>query len=693
MPAANQTTRRHSRSRAPSLPIIPGIDPHDDPRLANPRLYRPSRWRAWWSRVLDPVQLTPGAGRWHQYGPAISAAMIYALLAGAYIVVSSSAVAGGDGANAEIWKGLGFVAVTAVLLYALLVEYGRRSAVAAERLRELIESAGDLTYRFRRWPTVGFEYMSPGIVDWVGLTADDHYANPDIGMHLVHPDDRTRLSQLVTRGRSDGPVLIRWVAPDGRVLHTEHDFSDVRDRRDRLVAVDGRIRNVTEARRDRAEAELGLAIWGWLTDDDVSLEDVVTRMCDGIVRLMGVETAWIGVPLADGAVRIEYVAGDSEWVDEIEIRWDDGPLAMGPTGRAIRDGEPVMMRPSDPGYAAWRQRARNAGVTAALAVPIKARGRVVAVLTVLSRFGNPFDDQNIERFDRVARRLAAAAVQLPALTVDHHRPSRRPVASDVDVGAALDEGRVEPWWQPQVRPDGRIVALEALLRVRDHDGTVLTPDTVLPAAEERGLMVPLGQALRRRAIEHATPWLEQGLERVCLNVSVVELLSPGFVAELEDLVALNELRADQIELELVETAPLDASGIRLLSRLVSLGFRIAVDDYGSGWASLGHLARIPALVLKIDRVFVRDVATSERARALVRSTFDLGHVLDLETVAEGVETVEQAQVLCEMGCDLLQGYLFSRPIERADVDALLRGIGTERWPRLGTPQVPSSVRT
>lgn len=665
------------------LPRIPGVQPVDDPRLGTARLYRPGRFRAWFSRVLDPVQLTPGAGWWHQYGPAVGVAALYAVVAGTYIVVSSTVVSG-DGLNTEILKGLAFVAVTAVLLGLLLVEYGRRSAAAAGRMRRLIEASGDVTYRYRRWPTVGFEYISDHIVDWVGLTPEDHYANPDIGMHLVHPDDRLRLGQLVARGSSGGSVLLRWVAPDGRVLHTEHDFYDVRDRRGRLVAVDGRIRNVTEARRDRIEAELGVAMLGWLADDDVDLEAVVTRTCDDIVRLMGVETAWIAVPRTDGVVRVEYIAGDAEWATGLQMRWDDGPLSLGPTGRAVREREPVLMRPTDPGFAAWRHRARSGGITAALAVPIIWRDHVIAVLSVFSRFGNPFDLRNVERFDRVGRRLAFAVSQLPPVESAaggdwHHHAAGTAL---VDVRSALDDGRIEVWWQPQVDVDGAIVALEALVRLRETDGKIVTPDLILPAAEELGLLVPLGQAVRRRAVEHAVPWLAAGLQRVCLNIAVTELLSPGFATELEDLVHLNGLRPDQIELELVETAPLEGAGTRVLDRLVSQGFRVAVDDYGSGWASLGHLARIPASVLKIDRVFVRDVTTSERSRALVGSTFELGHVLGLETVAEGVETADQAQLLCQMGCDLLQGYLFARPLDRDATDALLRGIGTARWPKL-----------
>lgn len=640
-----------------------------------------ARLGGWWSRTFDPVWLDPGAPWWRRHGPALGSAGAYAFLAGTYIVVSSSMVSGG-GWNAEILKGLAFVAVTALLLGALLVAYARRSADAAQRFRALIEATGDVTYRYRSWPRPRFEYISARIDDLVGLTPADFAANPDIAAHLLHPDDRHRWRQLVRAGSSGGPVSIRWVVPDGRVLHTEHDFRPVRDRRGRVRALDGRIRNVTEARRDRAEADLGIALAGWLAEE-VDLEVIVIRTCDAIVRLMGVETAWIGVPLADGSVRIEIAAGDPESVAGLEVRWDDGPLAIGPTGRAIREREPVVMRPTDPGFAAWRHRARSNGVTAALAVPILWRGHVAAVLTVFSRFGNPFDDANVERFDRIARRLAMAVAQLPS--PEPARSARHTVTTAIsasELRAAIADGRVEVWWQPQVARTGRIVAYEALVRLRGEDGTIVMPDAIIPAAEEHGLMVELGRAVRRRAVEDATPWLAGGLERICVNVSVAELLSPGFEAELDDLVGFGRIRPDQLEFELVETAPLDGQGTRVLSHLVARGFRIAVDDYGSGWASLGHLARIPAMVLKIDRVFVRDVGASAKARALVSSTFELGHVLGLETVAEGVETVEQAQILCEMGCDLLQGYLFSPPVDQSTAAALLAGIGTEHWPQI-----------
>ena len=235
------------------------------------------------------------------------------------------------------------------------------------------------------------------------------------------------------------------------------------------------------------------------------------------------------------------------------------------------------------------------------------------------------------------------------------------------------------------------MALEMLMRMRDEDGSVVAPNVVIPAAEAIGLMPAIGRSLRSTAIAQAAPWFELGLDRICLNVSVDELMSPGFIGELEDLITRDSVHAEQVEIELVETAPFDSAAQRVLGHVVEMGFRVAVDDYGSGWASLSHLSRLPAHVIKVDRVFVRDVAVSDRAKALVKSTFELGRSLDLITVAEGVETADQSALLVELGCDLMQGFLFSPPAPAEHIDALLRSGDRPFWPviasALGRPTV------
>ncbi len=600
----------------------------------------------------------------------------YVGLAGTWIV-TSSVVAGSSGNSTfvEIAKGLAFVAVTAGLLFALLLTHQRSTEATARRLRHLIESAGDITYCYRLRPTRGFEYVSAGVTALLGLTPEDHYADPDLPLRVVHPDDRLRMVELTERGDTDQPIVMRWVTSDGRIVHTRHDVRALRDRKGEIVAVEGRIRDVTDDQRDQARSEVGESILAWL-HDGVDGATIGERTCERLVALMEVEVAWIGIPLDDGSVRAVAASGDRPYVEGLEVRWDGGPLANGPTGWAIRERRPVHLHPNHPSYGPWRQRAAEAGLTASLAVPIVWHDVLLAVLNVYSRFGDPFDDAHLARFDGIARRLALAFATAAG---SGQRAEDREVpgfvagreADAIDVAAALAEDRIEPFWQPQVDAQtGRVGALEALLRMRDGD-QVLLPAAVLPRAEAAGIMVPLGRSVRRKALARGAPWLSQGVDRLCCNVGVSEITEPGFTAEIRSIIAAHGIRPDQLELEVVETAPLDGRAISVVAELDRLGVRIAVDDYGSGWASLGHLVHLPASTLKIDRVFVRDLGASTRVEALVTSTIQLGRTLGLTTVAEGVETLEQAEILRALGCDLLQGFRFSPPVPAEEVEALL----------------------
>jgi len=600
----------------------------------------------------------------------------YVGLGSAWILTSSTlAASSGNSTFVEIAKGLGFVAVTGGLLFVLLLTHQRRTEATARRLRELIESAGDVTYRYRVHPSPRFEYVSDGVTALLGLAPADHYADPDLPLRVVHPDDRLRMVELTERGDTEEALVMRWVTADGRIVHTRHDVRAVRDRKGQILAVEGRIRDVTDDQRDLARAEVGESILSWL-HDGVDGATIGERTCERLVALMEVEIAWVGIPLDDGSVRAVAAAGDRHYVDGLEVRWDGGPLASGPAGWAIRERRPVHLNQAHPAYGPWRQRAAEAGLTASLAVPIVWHDVLLGVLNVYSRFGDPFDDAHVARFDGIARRLAlafATAAGSGRRAEDRDVPAAG-VSADrdpIDVAAALAEDRIEPFWQPQIDAQtGRVVALEALLRMRDGD-QVLLPAAVLPRAQAAGIMIPLGRAIRRKALARGAGWLAQGVDRLCCNVGVGEITEPGFTAEIRSLLAAHGIRPDQLELEVVETAPLDGRAISVVAELDRLGVRIAVDDYGSGWASLGHLVHLPASTLKIDRVFVRDLGASPRVEALVTSTIQLGRTLGLTTVAEGVETLEQAEILRSLGCELLQGFRFSPPVPADEIETLL----------------------
>ena len=630
--------------------------------------------------------------RGQQYGRAARLALFYALCATAWIIGSSWVTRHvSDAAGFELIKGLGFVAATSCLLFLVLLTHDRKARQAADRTRRLIESSGDVAFLYRAKPHPHIEYASDIVLTWLGLDPADLRERANALAWLVHPADRHLLPELLTLQTRHG-VAVRWVTADGRVVHTILDVLSVTDRRGRAVALEGRLRNVTDERRDKVESALAEAI---LEDVPERLDatQLAQRTCERLVAMAEAEMAWFGVPLDDGTVQIVASEGDSEYLENLQVRWDDGPLSLGPAGIAIRERRPIAMTPDQPGYEAWRARAFNARLTASLAIPLTHEQAVVGVLVVSSRFGNPFDDAHIARFTRTADRLAivlaATGQELDASTT--RRTRLAPEHTWFDLPAALDAGRIEVWWQPQVASaDGRIVAVEALVRGRTEAGEVVLPSVILPEAERAGLMVRLGRQLRRLAVEQAPQWLALGVERVALNASISELHEPGFALELAELVDRHSLDRDCIEVELVESAPLDMRAARAVAELSISGFRIAVDDYGSGWASLGHLAQLPATTLKIDRVFVRDLGTSNRADQLVRSTFELARTLGLTAVAEGVETVAQAHALASMGCELHQGFLFARPMPTIEFDRLLRHHREHRPASWAGPLLPDA---
>ncbi len=225
------------------------------------------------------------------------------------------------------------------------------------------------------------------------------------------------------------------------------------------------------------------------------------------------------------------------------------------------------------------------------------------------------------------------------------------------------------------RPEGA----EALVRWQHPGRGLVSPADFIPLAEETGLVVPLGRWVLREAVRQAAAWrgafgAEGALGYVSVNVAAQQLRDDGFVAEVRDVLAAAALPPECLLLEITETALVQdtAETLARLHALKALGVRLAVDDFGTGYSSLGYLQRFPVDVLKIDRVFVDGLRRGGSDAALARTIVALGGSLGLRTVAEGVETAEQAAELRAMGCPYAQGYLFARPLPPAAFEARLR---------------------
>ena len=246
-----------------------------------------------------------------------------------------------------------------------------------------------------------------------------------------------------------------------------------------------------------------------------------------------------------------------------------------------------------------------------------------------------------------------------------------------DLAVALERGQFEVFYQPIVNmEDERIVSIEALIRWRHPTRGLITPDRFISLAEQTGLIVSIGRWVLREACQQLSRWQSQmpqtAPRTVSVNLSARQLHDPDLVNDVMAAIAESGLKPWQLTLELTESMMIDEfeRASRVLEQLRESRVQIAIDDFGTGFSSLSYLRRLPVDIIKIDRSFVAEMRNSTTAEALVRMVIDLAKVLDLRTVAEGIEDEAQAEQLSTLLCDEGQGYFFARPQPAAEIRAL-----------------------
>jgi diguanylate cyclase (GGDEF)-like protein/PAS domain S-box-containing protein len=244
---------------------------------------------------------------------------------------------------------------------------------------------------------------------------------------------------------------------------------------------------------------------------------------------------------------------------------------------------------------------------------------------------------------------------------------------------ALERGEFELHYQPQMDlASGRVTAMEALLRWRHPDLGLIPPDQFIPVAEENGLILPIGEWVLETACREALQCQRLCGEQliVAVNLSPLELQRGDPVNRVKRVLADIGLPARFLELEITESSAMrrGEESIAMLHELKNLGVSLAIDDFGSGYSNLGYLKQLPVSTLKIDRVFVRDLPDDNEDAAITRAIIALGHSLNLNVLAEGVETAAQRDFLREHGCDMQQGYLLAKPQPFADIARLIKKI-------------------
>jgi diguanylate cyclase (GGDEF)-like protein len=315
------------------------------------------------------------------------------------------------------------------------------------------------------------------------------------------------------------------------------------------------------------------------------------------------------------------------------------------------------------------------------------RFEVGASIGIVASPAHGTDAENLLRCADVAMYVAKTSRSgLAVYTVDqdHHSPDRLALVGELR--EAIDAEQLVLHYQPKVDFNGALAGVEALVRWQHPKRGIVPPDQFIELAEHTGLIKPLTRWVLDAALRQCRLWLDDGLRvPVAVNVSTQDLQDEEFPDSVAQLLAARGVPAALLRVEVTEGAIMSepARAMDALDRLRHLGVGVSVDDFGTGYSSLAYLKRLPVDELKIDRSFVRNLATDESDAAIVRSTIGLGHELGLQVIAEGVEDATTWELLQRFGCDLVQGYFVSRPVVAADLGRWLSEPVPFRKPYLG----------
>jgi diguanylate cyclase (GGDEF)-like protein len=359
---------------------------------------------------------------------------------------------------------------------------------------------------------------------------------------------------------------------------------------------------------------------------------------------------------------------------------------------ALRDGDTVarlggdefaVLLPSVDGEAEARAVAER--LSQALHSAFDVDGVVLDVEASIGIVLSPWHGTDTEDLLRNADIAMYAAKEMKAgavvFTPEEHgtAPSRLTVLGDLR--RALDgDDELFLHYQPKYTLDGgRIEGAEALLRWQHPLLGLIPPGEFIPVAEGTGIILPLTERVLGMALTQMRVWIEAGHDiPVAVNLSTRCLLDAGLPDLVARLLEEHRVPAELLRLEVTESAVMGdaARCMEVLQGLHDLGVRLSIDDFGTGYSSMSYLRRLPVDELKIDRSFVLGMTTTQQDAVLVRTAIDLGHNLGLTVVAEGVEGLEHAEALRQLGCDIAQGYHFARPMAAAKLGELLDRVGT-----------------
>ena len=355
------------------------------------------------------------------------------------------------------------------------------------------------------------------------------------------------------------------------------------------------------------------------------------------------------------------------------------------------DGPVVVSDISDhPSFHQRRLPLRRIDAVSFASVPVRSSdGKILGVLTVFScQARRPMAAGELRMLESMAE-LVASQLELRRMRkmlhehrprpADHARPAAGIWPRKSDLRQALDKRQFVLHYQPEIElASRRIIGLEALIRWQHPERGLIAPMDFIPAAEETGMILPIGDWGLAEACDQIHRWCQEHAGhrslRVCVNLSARQFAREGLADHVEALLRRFDVSSRQLGLEMTESSliPDVNTAMEVLGNLRRLGVSLLMDDFGTGYSSLHHLHSFPFDVLKIDRSFVTRMTEGDQALQIVRTIVELARVLGMEVVAEGIETAQQDALLRQLGCRFGQGFLYSRPVPVETITRMLR---------------------
>ena len=587
----------------------------------------------------------------------------------------------------EIWIGaavLGLQTLSLIAMLAMLSQNRRQRESLAnleQRWQLALEGSGHGVWD---WDIASDQaYYSPEWLDLLGV--DGPPGGPEFRLERIHPEDRDEVQALLgahlegrtpsfesdhRMARSDGSYL--WVMERAKVVTRAADNSPLR-----LV---GTLSDISERRNAMAQIEY------------LATHDGLTGLPNRSLLNDRLERALARARREGNQVAVIFIDLDHFKTINDTLGHQCGDLVLiavaGRLMKHLREADTITRHGGDE-FVLLLPELRNASdavhvcekLQKELAEPVALDGRELRISASMGIAMFPDDgelgDQLLQKADVALYKAKNAGRRNFCFFSESMNVSlNNKLELDARLADALRNGEIHLWYQPQFDlRSGKLFGAEALMRWILPDGTHIAPDQFIPVAEEFGHIHALGDWALAEACAQSLRWAQIAGRPipVAVNLSAVQFRRDGLIESISRTLADTGLPASSLVLEITESVIMEdaASTQTALSALSSLGLKLAIDDFGTGYSSLAYLKRFPVSHLKIDRAFIKDLGVDPDDEIIVRTIIQLGHSLELEIVAEGVETETQIDLLTQHGCEYAQGYHYSRPLPAERFAALL----------------------